>query len=179
MFHYYWCQRTEFSTTNQKLFPRPLILWIVSEIFSDCYIYVITNPLPARTGCDSRSIFKRSLTNLNSEFSFSETDRLIKAKELSLPYYLLIAGRGLIGLILFPRVLVLCEMQCFVQDLNSCPSPTMITMDTSYLIAIYNKNYLLPSLGRIMNHYTTEIIEKYSSKNLMYSKSAETRPASL
>ena len=34
------------------------------------YIYIFTNP-SARAGYDTRSIFKRSLTGLNSEFSFS------------------------------------------------------------------------------------------------------------
>ena len=41
---------------------------------------------------NSRSIFKRSLTGLNSEFSFSETSRHTKAEEPILPYYLPIAG---------------------------------------------------------------------------------------
>ena len=58
-----------------------------------------------------RSIFKRSLKGLNSEFSFSYTSCLIKAEEPSLPYYLLIAGGRIIGFIPLPRVLVLCEMQ--------------------------------------------------------------------
>ena len=34
------------------------------------YLYIFTNP-SARVGYDTRSIFKRSLTGLNSEFSFS------------------------------------------------------------------------------------------------------------
>ena len=34
------------------------------------YVYIFTNP-SARAGYDTRSIFKRSLTGLNSEFSFS------------------------------------------------------------------------------------------------------------
>ena len=54
---------------------------------------------------------KRSLTGLNSDFSFSETSCLTKAEEPSLPYYLPIAGGRIIGFIPFPRVLVLCEMQ--------------------------------------------------------------------
>ena len=58
-----------------------------------------------------RSILKRSLTGLNSEFSFSLTSCLTKAEEPSLPYYLPIAGGRIIGFIPFPRVLVLCEMQ--------------------------------------------------------------------
>ena len=71
---------------------------------------LLTNP-SARAGYDTRSIFKRSLTGLNSEFSFSYSSRLIKAEEPSLPYYLPIAGGKIIGFIAFPRVLVLCQMQ--------------------------------------------------------------------
>ena len=56
-------------------------------------------------------IFKRSLTGLNSEFSFSSTSCLTKAEEPSLSYYLPIAGGRIIGFIPFPGVLVLCEMQ--------------------------------------------------------------------
>ena len=81
------------------------LAWIVFVIF--------TNP-SARAGYDTRSIFKRSLTGLHSEFSF------FKAEEPCLSYYLPIAGGRIIGFIPFPRVLVLCEMQSvLVQDLNS------------------------------------------------------------
>ena len=73
-------------------------------------IILFTNP-SARAGYDTRSIFKRSLTGLNSEFSFSSTSCLTKAEEPSLSYYLPIAGGRIIGFIPFPRVLVLCEMQ--------------------------------------------------------------------
>ena len=65
---------------------------------------IFTNP-SARAGYDTRSVLKRSLTSLNSEFSFT------KAEEPSLPYYLPIAGGRIIGFIPFPRVLVLYEMQ--------------------------------------------------------------------
>ena len=71
---------------------------------------LFTNP-SARAGYDTRSVFKRSLTGLNSEFSFSKTSCLTKAEEASLSYYLPIAGGRIIGFIPFPRVLVLCEMQ--------------------------------------------------------------------
>ena len=57
---------------------------------------------------------------MNSEFSFSLSSCLTKAEELSLPYYLPIAGGRIIGFIPFPRVLVLCEIAIsLVQDLNS------------------------------------------------------------
>ena len=71
---------------------------------------IFTNP-SVRAGYDTRSIFKRSLTGLNSEFSFSLTSCLAKAEEPSPSYYLPIAGGRIIGFIPFPRVLVLCEMQ--------------------------------------------------------------------
>ena len=69
----------------------------------------ITNP-SARAGYDTRSIFRQSLTGLNSEFS-SESSYLTKAEEPSQPYYLPITGGRIIEFILFPRVLELCEMQ--------------------------------------------------------------------
>ena len=67
----------------------------------------------AQVGYVTRSIFKRSLTGLNSEFSFSSTSCLTKAEEASLPYYLPIVEERIIGFISLPRVLVLCEMQSF------------------------------------------------------------------
>ena len=70
----------------------------------------LPNP-SAWTGYDIRSIFKRSLTGLNTEFSFSKSSCLTKAEEPSLPYYLPIAGGRIIGFIPFPRVLVPCKMQ--------------------------------------------------------------------
>ena len=71
---------------------------------------IFTDP-SARAGYDTRSIFKRIFTGLDSEFSFSSTSCLPKAVEPSLPYYLPIAGGRIIGFIPFPRVLVQCEMQ--------------------------------------------------------------------
>ena len=41
-----------------------------TDLSVDDYIYIFTNP-SAPAGYDTRSIFKRSLTGLNSEFSFS------------------------------------------------------------------------------------------------------------
>ena len=80
---------------------------IAEEVNTNLYL---PNP-SVRAGYGTWSIFKRSLTGLNSEFSFSQTSCLTKAEELSLPYYLPIAGRRIIGFIPFPRVLVLCETQ--------------------------------------------------------------------
>ena len=87
---------------------------------------MLINP-SARTGYDTRSIFKRSLTGLNSEYSFSNTSCLTKAEEPSLLYYLPIAGGRIIGFIPFPRVLVLCEMQSV-----SARIWTRVTVSISY-----------------------------------------------
>ena len=78
--------------------------------FEVTHLYIFTNP-STRAGCDTRSIFKLSLTGFDSEFSFSWTSCLTKAEEPSMSYYLPIARGRIIGLIPFPRVLVLCEMQ--------------------------------------------------------------------
>ena len=92
-------------------FPYYLSLWIdLKRIIQVEFSILFTNP-SARVGYDTRSIFKRSLTGLNSEFSLSYTSCLTKAEELSLSYYLPIAGGRIIGFIPFLRVLALCEMQ--------------------------------------------------------------------
>ena len=108
-----WSAGAAKSTIGQVLFLG-LVVWPrLSDSFVSHIIIIIiifTNP-SARTGYDTRSIFKWSLTGLNSEFSFSWTGCLTKAEEPSLPYYLPIAGGGIFGFIPFPRVLVLCEMQ--------------------------------------------------------------------
>ena len=62
-------------------------------------------------GCNTRSIFKQSLTGFNAEFSFSYTGCHTKIKEPSLPYYISIAGGRIIRFITFPRILMLCKMQ--------------------------------------------------------------------
>ena len=93
------------------IFPNLLVEF--SFIVLECSVlsvFIFTNP-SARAGYDTRSVFKRSLTGLNSDFSFSYTCCLYRAEEPSLPYYLPIAGGRIIGFIPFPRVLVLCEMQ--------------------------------------------------------------------
>ena len=71
--------------------------------------YLPTHPL----GQDMTrgEFFKRSLTGLNSEFSFSKTICLTKAEEPSLSYYLPITGGRIIWFIPFPKILVLCKMQ--------------------------------------------------------------------
>ena len=102
--HTYDQQRQAFSlfiwvTTLEQQGPK--LMW---------EIYIFTQPL--RSGRIWHKVnFMRSLTGLNSDFSFSLTICLTKAEEPSLLYYLPIAGGRIIGSIPFPRVLVLCEMQ--------------------------------------------------------------------
>ena len=90
------------------LFVYLLLQWKRFSNHPLSLLIIFTNP-SARAGYDTRSIFKRNLTGLNSEFSFW-TSCLTKAEEPSLPYYLPIAGERIIGFIPFPRVLVLCKM---------------------------------------------------------------------
>ena len=96
------------------------------------WLIIFTNP-SARVGYDPRSIFKRSLIGLNSEFSFSYTSCPTKAVEPSLPYYLPIAGGRIIGIIPFPRVLVLCEMQSILSR-NWTRVAVSISYDDNYVI---------------------------------------------
>ena len=60
--------------------------------------------LSARAECDTRTIFKQSVTDLNSEFSVSYTGCHTKVKEPSVLYYLPIAGGRIVTCIPFPRV---------------------------------------------------------------------------
>ena len=99
----------------------------------------LPNP-STRAGYNTRSIFKRILTGLNLEFSFSYTSCLTKAEEPSLLYYLPIVGRRIIGFIPFPRVLVLCEMQSVSSRIW-----TRVTVSISY----------------DDNHYTTDTSKLY------------------
>ena len=120
-----WFSLPRTGTTDSKLTELPvapgyIIVWLPPAscgcpICTQFTVKVIPYPyLPNpcdRAGYDTRSVFKRSLTGLNSEFSFSSTSCFTKAEEPSLSYYLPIAGGWIIGFIPFPRVLVLCERQ--------------------------------------------------------------------
>ena len=84
---------------------------IYSAITAGLFIISYLPTPPLGQDMTQGQFFKRSLTSLNSEFSFSKTNCLTKAEEPSLPYYLPIARGRIIGFIPFPRVLVLFEMQ--------------------------------------------------------------------
>ena len=58
-----------FAVLRCSLLAWNIFRWHITSLYPDC-IYIFTKPF-ARTEYDTRSIFKRSLTGLNSEFSFS------------------------------------------------------------------------------------------------------------
>ena len=75
---------------------------MLNEVIAYKYLIILTNP-SARQDMDTRSIFKRSLTGLNSEFSFSETSCLTKAVEPSLSYYFTHSWRENYWIHTFPK----------------------------------------------------------------------------
>ena len=79
----------------------------------------------------------RSTTDLNLEIWFSKTSCHTKVKEDNVPYYLLIAGKRIVGFITFPRLLVLCKIQIdtnrLFQDLN-WGSWILFLSDNSYAL---------------------------------------------
>ena len=90
-----------------------LSMWVIDimNVLRTGMNIIFTQPLRSGRIWHKINLFKRSLTGLNSEFSFSLTSCLTNVEEPSLPYYLPIAGGRIIGFIPFPRVLVQCEMQ--------------------------------------------------------------------
>ena len=87
------------------------------NIYIYIYIYIFTNP-SARTGYDTRSIFKWSWTGLNSEFSFSETKEDWRNQSALLFTY---SWRENNWIHTFPRsISVMWKAISLVQDLNSC-----------------------------------------------------------
>ena len=112
-------------------------------------VVLFTNP-SARAGYDTRSIFKRSLTGLNSEFSFSQTSCLNKAEEPSLSYYL--PWRENKGVHTFPK--------------GICPKVNIIAR-LEYELAYYDF-----AVHRF-NHYTTrtpkiQLVVKHETEKTAY-----------
>ena len=83
--------------------------WI-QLFFTQLWRSIYPNSLPW-VWYDTRSIFKWSKTSLISEFFFSYTGSLIKAKKPSLPYHLCIGRGRTVGFMLSTRALVQCEIQ--------------------------------------------------------------------
>ena len=77
-------------------------------IYIYIYIYICIYKIRAR--CDTRSIFKRSVTSLNLDFSFFLTGYHLKVKEPNLSFYLPIISGRIIESIPPSKVLMLCEV---------------------------------------------------------------------
>ena len=87
---------------------------------------------PVRLGQDvTRSIFKQSEAGWNSEISF-KTGCLTKTKEPNRPYCLCIAGRKTDGLMLFPVVLVLSEIQTALSRIWTRVANSVFWNDSHY-----------------------------------------------
>ena len=87
---------------------------------STCQCMYLPNP-SAHTECETRLIFRRVSTGLNSQFSFSKTSCHTKVEENSPPYYLLIAGGRIIRFITFPKgISTMWNANSLVEVLNSC-----------------------------------------------------------
>ena len=78
----------------------------IHHLYIYIYIYIYVHPTPpsAQAECNTRSIFNQSLTGLNVKFSFSLASNYTKVIEHSPSYYLPIAGRRIVGFIVFKRV---------------------------------------------------------------------------
>ena len=127
---------TKISLVLYKLGPNQISSNCLRDNFAKEWPIVVSLsylPNPSdQAGYDTRSIFKRSLTGLNSEFSFPSTSCFTEAEEPSLPHYLPIAGGRRIGFIPFPRVLVLCEMQSVSSRIWTCVAVSISYDDNHY-----------------------------------------------
>ena len=122
--------RVKWSNPGKGIAPSPTSwcssyrkgrLGITLDYVCLLYLLPIFTNISAREGYDTRSIFKRSLADLNSEFSFSYTNCLDRAEEPSLAYYLPIAGWRIIGFIPFPKgISGMWNAISLVKDSNSC-----------------------------------------------------------
>ena len=163
------------------------------------YIRLISLPnLSARAECDLRSVFKRVLTSLNSDFSFSHTGYLTKVNDPSLFYYLPIAGGWILGFMPLPRALVWSEIRiassriwtrvivsiiswtppifvCFVYHIKS----NNIQIKKKYCIYIYIYIYMAerydPKCNVKLGGFRCQLLESYVSSHteeLGYNKTA-------
>ena len=138
-----FCFPNFYENENCYILPRNSSLCLNGFEYPECTHYHIYHPLRSGRIWHKVNFFKRSLTGLNSEFSFSETSCLTKAKEPSLPYYLPIAGGRIIGFIPFPRVLVLCEMQSVSSRIWTCVAMS-ISYDDNHYTTGTSKKWVYP-----------------------------------
>ena len=111
--------RTRARAHLQTLSCLKTHLCIRLNIFSNTFSHTFINLekstysliLLIQVGYDIRSIFERSFTGLNSEFTFSEPSYQTKAKEPNLSYDLPIAEERTVGCIPITKVLAVYDMQ--------------------------------------------------------------------
>ena len=103
------------------------IFWPQRSFYKLVILLVKGSCISARAGWDTRSIFKRSLTGLNSEFSSSLTSHYFNIIKFSLLFYIPRAGERILRFITFRRVLMVSERQT-----SSCRIWTQISVSISY-----------------------------------------------
>ena len=129
-------------------------------------IIIFTNP-STRAGYETRSIFKQSLTDFNSELSFSYTSCWTKSEEPSLSYYLPIAGGRIIWLISSSRVLGLCEMQSISSRIWTCVAVSISYDDNHYTTGPSFQFDLITQLNE-KTHYSEPLFQIILSHNFFF-----------
>ena len=109
-----WHSRLGLQNTSNASLPRG------KTPPTNVRISYLPNP-SARAGYDTRSVFKRGLTGLNSEFSFSKTSCLTKAEENQSVLLFTHSWRENNWIHTFPKgISAMWNAIILVQDLNSC-----------------------------------------------------------
>ena len=124
-------------TYNMNIYPETLTF-----IYIYIYIYIYISYLPTPPlGQDMTQgqFFKRSLTGLNSEFSFSWTSCLTMAEEPSLPYYFTHSWRENNWIHTFPKGIssMWNAISPGFELVSPCPIPATITITPRALPQIY------------------------------------------
>ena len=162
----------KFLNKERNITSKPVIsVWFVhfstyfyhlvrfTKIYHLPYIYIYIYRTPPHN---------RTLSVVNSEFSFFSTVCYTKSKELSLPYYLLIAGRR-IAFITFPNAKYK-QLHLGFELGSPCPFPTTITITSRVHAYIYIYIYICifktmlieyrrtkKSLIKITNHLLVDV----------------------
>ena len=154
------------DTTNLRKQTLQVVNTIANSSTSNSYP-------TARAGCYKGSIIKRSLTGLNSEFSFSKTGCHTKFKEYSLLYYLPMAGGKIVEFLLFPKVIAFTDSsriwtQVAVSISNDENHYTTGTSTTSIIhISIYMSRVILIYMCRVTLIWLSCRYNRYLSQNLI------------
>ena len=127
--HHKWKCNSQNKMSNQKNFRTEKKS--MKKNSEKMFMFIIfTQPLRSGRIWHKVNFLKRSLTGLNSDFSFSKTSCLTKAEEPSLSYYLPIAGGRIIGFIPFPKGISAMwnVISPGFELVSPCPIPATITI---------------------------------------------------